>query len=219
MGAQDFDRALLLGGALVALTLWKGKLAALAIRDVIDRGERLTYTTPDANGVILVDPGELAAVAGAVVGRDVERDAYALARMGRSEGTDGREYRMHVALNDLADLQAHGKGGTFPTLESLFTYSTSSAERGLFGDQRGRRYATTRDPHVGDLLLAEKVLADRAAGLDYAQGAIKFVDKSSFGKQAGTRTYDQVLAEWTGDGLFPFNLPGATSNFVLFARA
>ncbi len=207
------------GGLILALAFWKGRLAVQKIADLVGRGKQLTFTTPDTFGVIETAPADLAALASAAAGYDVSSDAYALARMRRSEGTDGAELRMHVALNDLADLQAQSPSLGLRSVTDLITYSEYGSERGFYGTQAGRRYGSSKDPFDADVRLAYKVLGDRQAGIDKAGGAIKFVDKSGFGKQPGTRTYAKVLAEWTADGLVPFTSPDATSNFVLFRRA
>jgi hypothetical protein len=209
-----------IGGGLVAvLAFWKGRAAVQQVIDFTTKGKHLTVTRPDASGVIPDDPDVLAAGASLVAGYDMPTDVYSLARMARSEGVDGKELRMHVAFNDLAELKK-SHPATFQTITDLMTYSTlGEPAQGHYGDQIGRRYATTRDPYENDARLALQVFRDRQAGIDKAAGAIKFVDKSAFGKQPGTRTYADVLAEWTGDGLVPFNLPSATSGFVLFRRA
>jgi hypothetical protein len=214
---EDAHKLVIGGGIIVALAAWKGRTVAQQLADFTTRGARLTVTTLDASGNIPDDPDELAAAASAVVGYDVPIDIYSLARMGRSEGVNGKEIRMHVALNDLADL--HTRAPSIATVTDLVTYSTHAGARGHYGSQSGRRYSTARDPYENDLRLAVKVWADRQAGIDRAQGAIKFVDKSSFGAQAGTRSYDAVAAEWMAAGLEPFTVADATSDLVLFRRA
>lgn len=220
---------LLWGGAgvLGALVLWKGdEIAALGrvavetTLNIFDRGKRLSHGLANDAGIVPDDPQALADAASDVMGREVSLDAYSLARMGRSEGVDGMEYRMHVACNDLEALQAHFGTGVYSSLTALMLHSKIPVADGHYSSQRwGKRYATTRDPYEGDLLLAEAVLADRAAGIDKAAGATKFVDVTSFGAQEGADSYDAVLAEWSSHGYEPFNLPGASSNFVLFRKA
>jgi hypothetical protein len=220
------DDWLLLGGLAVLSGILWGREIKDTVVDVIGRGDRLTYTTLDGSGIVgiknadetitPVDPDDLVAQASAVMGRPISADAYALARMARSEGIDAGELRIHVALNDLADL--NDRRGFGWSAADLITYSTDSAARGHFGQQLHRRYASPQDPYQGDIILAEKVLADHAAGVDPTQGAIKFVDKSSFGVQAGTGSYDATVTAWAAEGLAPFNLPGESDDFVVFRR-
>lgn len=194
-------------------------LAAGAVVDVFARGSRLTHTSLDDDGVIQDDPGALVNAAAAVVGRDVSADAYALARMGRSEGVDGMAFRMFVALNDLDELQQHYGTHVYSGVAALMLHSKNALSDGRFSEQGlGKRYATPRDPYEGDLLLAEQVIARHAAGEDPTGGAVKFVDKDSFGVQPGTGSYEAKVADWADDGLYPANLDGATDNFVVFRR-
>lgn len=211
------------GGVLAALGLlaWKGPELVTATVDVIKRGGLLTHTRAVA-GIVPDDPDDLVEAAAAALGRDVDRDAYSLARMGRSEGVNGMAYRMHVACNDLAALQATYGTGIYSSLTALMLRSKSHPEaNGHYSEQGlGKRYATIHDPYAGDLQLAEKVLADRQNGIDLAEGATKFYDKSSGGGvQAGTTTYDAQAAIWAEEGYQPFNVDGATDDFVLFRKA
>lgn len=209
-----------IGGVAAILAAWTKKEA---IVDYFERGKVLTSTSPDAGGVIRVAPAELARRASVVMGRDVSREAYALGRMSRSErgkneSQTGQRLRMHVALNDLAQVS------WADTVEELFTYSNQSGEKGFFGDQLGRRYATTRDPYEGDVLLAEAVIVEHQAGIDPTAvpglpPAIKFVDKKSMGGvQKGTGTYEALVERWAPEGLRPFTVAGAPEDFVVFRR-
>src|SRR6266481_2841441 len=96
---------------------------ATAVVDVFSRGAKLTDAPPGANGVVPDDPSDLWAAAANVLGRDVDGDTYSLGRMGRSEGVDGEEYRMHVALNDLADLQSTYGTGVYSSIAALMLHS------------------------------------------------------------------------------------------------
>jgi hypothetical protein len=208
----------------VGFLLWKygtaaGEIAVGAVTNVFSRGNRLNHTTTVA-GVVPDDPQELIDEASAVLGRPIDADTYALARMGRSEGIDGMEYRMHVALNDLADLQGRYGTNIYSSVLALMVHSKNAIADGHFSDQGlGKRYATPRDPYAGDVLLAERVQADHAAGTDPTGGATKFVDKDSFGVQAGTSSYEDQVSAWADEGLVPMNLPGASDNFVVFYRS
>ncbi len=153
------------------------------------------------------DPIRAAEQASAKLGRLVATDAYALARMIRSERGSGPQVERlavaHVALNDAKE---HG----WSLLHTLV------GPRGHFGPQRGWRYATTRDPYESDLELAETVLAGSTR--DPTGGAVKFVHINAFGKQEGTRTYEEVRDKWAREGLRPATVAGASSDFRVFRR-
>jgi hypothetical protein len=210
----------LLGGLAVLGALFWGRRAASTVAttvvDFLGRGARLTYGTLGDDGIVAEDPAELVAAASLVMGREISTDAYALARMARSEGIDAGALRIHVALNDLADL--NDRRGFGWSASDLITYSTDSDARGHFGIQLHRRYASTQDPYQGDVVLAEGTMAEHARGADQTLGAIKFVDKSSFGVQAGTGSYADLVTRWAKDGLAPFSIPGESSDFVVFRR-
>ncbi len=216
-------------GVLGGVAVWQRR----TIMDTITRGKRLTYTTTghaDADGtwindgIIPDDPAELAAQAGAVMGRDLPQELYDLARMLRSEkGNDDGRLRVHVALNDAA---AHNWSTHF-----TITYSTNASAKGWYGEQftpadrapggvkSVRRYSTARDPYEGDIAIVEQVLLERAQGIDPTGGAEKFVDRSSLGAQEGSSSYDDIVARWASEGLQPFTVPGYSDDFVVFRRA
>lgn len=213
------DEFLWLGGAAaLGLLFWQKE----AIVDVIERGKKVTHAPVGPDGTVPGFPVELAAAAGAAMGRPILPHAYALARMIRSEGAAAGRVRAHVALNDAAS-----KGWD---VVRILTYSTNPDARGLFGEQYTpasrapggrtsvRRYATSKDPYEGDVVLAERVLAEHDAGDDPTGGAVKFADKSSFGVQEGTRSYAAVASQWAAEGLQPFNVPGYSDDLVVFRR-
>jgi hypothetical protein len=218
-----------LGGLVLVAAYWRreiisvGASAAATVADFVGRGARLTDAPAGADGVVYVSPEELAAIAGGVMGRAVTADAYALARMIRSEGADEGYLRAHVALNDLRHLG-------WSSLVYLMTFSTNPSARGWFGAQwtaataapggitSVRRYATSRDPYQADLVAAEQALAERAAGFDPTDGAEKFVDRSSFGAQSGTGSYAALVERWGKEGLVPGSVAGASDDFVVFRR-
>ncbi len=193
--------------------------------DPIKRGTKVTNGTLTDYGYVTPDVASLVRLASAALGRPVTADALSLARMARSEGIAQGELRMHIALNDLDDLG-------WSSVTYLLTYSTDPNRKGTYGSQFSpafpdagydvksvRRYATSKDPYTSDIELAEKVLRDRANGIDKANGAVKFLDKSSFGVQEGTGSADAKIAEWEGDGLQSFTVPGYGDDFVLFRKA
>lgn len=220
------DEKWLLGGLAAGVLLLWGKPIVNTVVDVIGRGDRLTYTELDADGVACIkdsggtlyyaEPGDLVTQASSVLGQQIDADTYALARMARSEGIDEGALRMHVALNDLADLNNRKSYGW--SAADLITYSTVATKRGYFGSQTSRRYSSAQDPYAGDAQLAVQTIAEHSAGVDPTGGAIKFVDKSSFGVQAGTDSYDAIVTTWAQEGLSPFTVPGYSDDFVVFRR-
>jgi len=201
------------GGLLVALLLvWLVVVVAsgdpVTPRTMVDplvRGARLNHTTIK-QGVIEDPPYSLIGEATEILGFDVDEDTYALARSGRSEGVDGMEARMHIFLNQAA---AAGL--------SVFQLTVrGGAKDGYFAHQAGRRWASDRDPYAGDVGLAQKVQADRAAGLDPTGGASNYYDVDAFGHQAGTGSEEAKRQEWLAKGLVPYYFPGASDNLVLW---
>ncbi len=189
-----------------------GYFVAPNLADFVARGKRLTSAHADDRGVITDDPAALAAAASAVVGRTVSPEAYALARMLRSEaGTRAPAEKVAVAWvarNDADDLGW--------SLLKVLTYHKGTGRESHFGPQITGRYATTQDPYENDLKLAEAVLSGQFP--DPTGGATKFVHKSSFGVQAGTGSYAQIVDSWAQDGLIPASVDGAASDFVVFRR-
>jgi hypothetical protein len=227
LGGTENQRLGVLAGAgvlgFVGLWFFSPRRIANVVADVVNRGELLTDTQLDDTGVIPFDPADLVEIASGVMGRPVSADTYALARMRRSEmaigeSDDASALRIHVALNDLEDLNTRRLFGW--SAEDLITYSTHADHRGLFGEQNdGRRYASTKDPHVGDALLAEQVQQQHASGIDPTGGALKFVDRGSMGAQVGSGSYDNLVVKWAAENLEPSTIPGYSENFVVFRRA
>jgi hypothetical protein len=177
------------------------------------------YVAPD--GRVHDAPESLARLASAYMGRPVSLDVYALARMVASE-TDADHpetapLRVHIALNDLVDLNARKHLGWTPA--DLITYSTQPMHRGFFGEQHiGRRYASTKNPTAEDVFTVEQVLSDRAEGIDPTQGALKFVDKLSMGRQKGSGAFDALASSWAAEGLHPGTIAGMPEHFIVFRR-
>lgn len=190
--------------------------AVFAVTDVFSKGSQLSFSTMDPNGtkgsrVVTDDPETLRQAASARFGQDIDRSVYALARMIRSEGAATGALRVHVALNDLDSL---GWADPF----TLITYSTDSAKKGLYGEQATRRYASSEDPFTGDVQTVMAAMASHAAGNDPTNGAVKFVDKNSFGVQAGTGSFSDLVARWGQDGLTPYNVAAGGDNLVFFKK-
>jgi len=176
----------------------------------VGKGQRLNHTDVNDDGYVPDDPYALLNEARAIMGYDIEQDVYALARSGRSEGKNGMEARMHVFMTQAAQAGL--------SVWALTVRQSGSVKDGYFGTQRGRRWASSRDPYEGDVKLAEKVYTEHNNGIDPTGGAGRFVDKSAFGKQEGTRTYAEVEASWAAEGYQPFSYPDASSDFVLFRK-
>jgi hypothetical protein len=214
-------------GGILAFVVWKwgnpivaAQIAENWAENLIGRGNALSQSTL-SNGIVEEIPSVLQDMATAVLGFNAELDTYSLARMGRSEGVDGEEYRMHVLLNDLADLQRTYGTGVYSSITALLIHSKIAAADGHYSSQdEGKRYSTAHDPYEADYALAQKVLVDHASGEDPTGGAIKFVDKSGPFYVDGEKTdYDGLVAAWAANGLTPDDsLPNATTNFVVFRR-
>jgi hypothetical protein len=206
------DRDLLwwLGGA--ALLALGGGAAAVALS-----GPKITSSSTGTDGQIVETPDELIEQASSSLGRPVTMDAYALARMAASEGAREGRPRMHVALND-AD--AIGRS----VLDTV-TLSTAAGRTGSFGPQFVgsprvvRRYATSKDPTRALVELAEAVILEHARGDDPTYGATKFADKSSFGVQAGTGSFADLVDRWRAEGYTPDTVWGYSTDFVIFRKA
>lgn len=223
MKAGDYEKAAVLGGAGLLLFFWRREIVATT-SDVITRGARLNHTQlNDADPAFVEDdPATLALEAASVFGEVLAHggysslDVYALARMSRSEadsrdGELSRTARIHVALNDARAL------GWTPA--RLMLYSKSADANGFFGEQRRRRYATTRDPYAGDIRYAWRAIDEDLAGQDPTGGAVKFVDRDSMGVQKGSGSFDALVTRWADEGLQPYSVDGLTDNFVVFRRA
>lgn len=201
---MDRRRVLLLVvAALVLLLLLGGAVVVMATR-----GRRLTSSPAPSDGSRLqIYPSDLARVAEELLGRPVSVESYALARMIASEAGSGpvpeKQAIASVALNDA---RAHGWSLLY----------TLAGPTGLFGPQRGWRYATSRDPYEQDLQVAEAVLAGELG--DNTGGATKFVHAGAFGVQEGTGSYDDLVARWGREGLVPDWVPGTRDDFRVFRR-
>jgi hypothetical protein len=182
--------------------LWfLGAPIAHAARDFVTRGKRLTRSTL-TDDVIEESVDDLVLQASATLGRLVERSAYALARMLRSEYGPGpvaaKVAMAWVAVNDAADL---GR-------DLVWTINAGDRHGVAFGSQAGgQRYSTAQDPYENDLQIAEAVLAGEIA--DPTGGAVKFVHKNALGQ------LPSGVARWTG--LEPVELPD-TGLLVVFVK-
>lgn len=188
--------------AMLFAGLWfLGAPAALAVRDVVTRGKRLSRSTLVA-GTIAESIEELVSQASTTLGRNVDRAAYALARMLRSEYGSGpvkaKTAMAWVAVNDAANL---GR-------DLVWTLNAGDRKGVAFGSQAGgQRYSTAQDPYESDLALAEAVLGEELA--DPTGGAVKFVHTDSLGR------IPEGAKRWTN--LTPVKLPD-TGRLVVFVK-
>jgi len=200
-------------GALLALGEPVADIPGDALNVVTDfagRGERLTTCQVDDAGVVTDDPDALVAAASAAVGYDVSRDAYALARMCRSE-EGSADTLTKVRLCNVAQNQAAQLGFT---VWDLMLFHKTSTRAGRFGKQISGRFSTVKDPYESDLAAAYQALQ---LG-DQTGGALNFVDRRAFGVQEGATSFDATVASWAKEGKQPGTLPGSPSSLVFFWR-
>lgn len=222
------DKYLLLGASgLVAIGIYYfypniiGE-GTFAVKDIVARGKRLNNTVV-VNGIVSINPEQLRQEASGIYGSELSSDLLALSRMIRSEGAWQGTLRAHVAINDLNSLG-------WSSLFYLLTYSTDSSRKGYYGQQYApadnlyphamvRRYSTSKDSYEVDIDTAMEARYQHSMGFDPSNGATKFVDKTSFGAQEGTGSYQDLLDKWTSDGLVAYTLPEYGDNLVLFKKA
>lgn len=131
-----------------------------------------------SGGNVQCDPEAMRAKASAAIGRPLSLAAYTLARYMTSEVGSGTPEEM-VAVGQAAVNQARLRG--YPDVNKLLLYNpgTKAANQGYYGPIHGpsgvstapysRWAATSKDPHLLALLLADLVLSGDAG--DFAQGA------------------------------------------------
>ena len=185
--------------------------AANLISSVVTGNRRLTVAKVNAAGVVLDTPSGLVQSAATVVDRDVDTDSYSLARAIRSEASSGESessklYRAHVIIN-----LANSRG---LTVTQLALAHTNPDRDGHYGRQIGGAFATTQDPYVRDLELAEQARSES----DSTGGAIQFSDRNAFGVQAGTTNWSNHVAQRESEGKTGGLLPGAPSTLVFWWR-
>lgn len=208
--STNAKRALVVAGVLVGAWLLWGYGVPFTI-DLVGRGKRLTWTELDDNLSIDEDPADLAQLAAAELGRGVDVDAYAAARMVRSEepsaNDETKRALVHVAIND-----ANRKG---VSLLRILTLSSNASRDGLFGKQTSRRYSTRSDPYERDLLIAEQAIAEHQRGTDPTRGAWHFYHKQPT-NLFGVASFDTVVTNWGKEGAYPFELPDTAIGLVFF---
>jgi hypothetical protein len=168
----------------------------LTLLNEITRGKRLTHATYGADGVVNVDPADLADMMGATI------DETALARMISSE--QGQSDATTKAAIALVAVNYANRSGL--TVSALLLRAKNPAHDGYFGTQRdidqesanfnkSDRYASTAlDAYQGDLDVARGVLSGTIA--DFTQGAIQFDNIAAFKSNAdATATANKRIAE------------------------
>ena len=185
--------------------------AANLLSSIVTGNRRLTVAKVNEAGVVLDSPGALVESASRVVGRSVDVDSYSLGRALRSEASSGESessklYRAHVLIN-----LANSRG---LTLTQLALSHTNPNRDGHYGRQIGGAFATTNDPYVRDLELAEQARSES----DSTGGAIQFSDRNAFGVQEGTTNWSEHVAQRESEGKTGGLLPGAPSTLVFWWR-
>lgn len=180
------------------------------VTDVTTRGQRLTISTPDANGVIREAPSDLVDLASSNLGRPIDPEAYALARMCRSE-EGAADTLTKVRLCNVAQNQAQALGWS---VWELMLFHTTASRAGRFGKQISGRFSTSQDPYENDLAAAEQA---QALG-DQTDGALNFADKRAFGIQIGSATFEDFKVTLGGEGKNAGTLPDSPSHLVFWWR-
>ncbi len=194
------------------LTLFENLDSAInLVSSVVTGNRRLTVAKLNQAGVVLDSPVDLASRASTTVGRDVDVDSYSLARAIVSEASSGESdtsklYRAHVLIN-----LSNSRG---LSLTQLATAHTNPDRDGHYGRQIGGTFATTADPYVRDLELAELARSES----DSTGGAIQFSDRNAFGIQAGTTDWSNHVAQRESEGKAGGTLPGSPGTLVFWWR-
>jgi hypothetical protein len=135
-------------------------------------------------------------------------DTYSLARNIRSEHDSGT-VEAKVAIAEAVYNEARRRGTSVTRLLLI-----NSGSKPLYGRQRQGRFAgTSRDPTVGDVLIADFVL--RGKSDDFARGATKFLHPKGMGGRLIDVVKDRFKSHvWTG------HLPGVqTTDQIMFIPA
>lgn len=179
------------------------------LTDLIGSGRKLSTSHQDTNGVVTEDPDDLLVQATNVIGRTISQDAYALARMVRSEA-GAADLTTKVRLANVAMNQARALGWS---VYDTITYHQTAFRDGRFGAQISGRFASSKDPYEIDLKAAEQALQGDITG-----GATNFAHRSAFGKQLGTASNIQPFVDtMASEGKVP-GYYAPDSNLVFFWR-
>lgn len=181
----------------VAWWFFTGDTPVDVLMGLVGRGRRLSVRTIDDSGTVVESLGDLVAQAVAVLGTDVQPDAYLLASVSASEHPNAGEREkgaiQRVMMNDA---NAHGW-----SIEYVVTVG-----KGM-GKQSGRRCSSARDPYEDDLRIAVANLNGTQA--DETSGATKFVHKTGFKTLSD---YSALCAKWYASSkVVPVALDGIPS--------
>lgn len=180
------------------------------VADFAGRGARLTTCHTDADGIVTDRPEDLLAAASATLGRDIDGNAYAAARMARSE-EGSADTLTKVRLINVAINQAQALGWT---VWELMLFHKNNARQGHFGRQISGRFSTVQDPYESDLAAAEQAFAIE----DQTSGATNFADKRAFGIQEGSTTFEAFKVSLGGEGKNAGTFPDSPSHLVFWWR-
>lgn len=174
---------------------------------VYARGARLTHATFGADGVVRVDPSQLAELAG------VDLETYAHARcLSSEEGNSAVEIKIAVAW---AMWNEANRRGT--TISSLMLHAKNPAHTGYFGTQKdlstgkSDRYASTAlDPYQGDVDICLRVQAGTIP--DPTGGA------QQFDRPAGEADPAHIAENRIASGAEQVDVPGVDPDVIRFWR-
>lgn len=179
------------------------------LSDLVGSGRKLTLSSQDSDGVVEQDPEALRVDAETLLGREISADAYALARMVRSEA-GAANITTKVRLANVAMNQARALGWS---VYDVIVYHKTPARDGRYGAQISGRFASSKDPYEADLKAAEQALRGDITG-----GATNFAHQSAFGKQLGTASNIQPFVDTMArEGKVP-GYYGTDSNLIFFWR-
>lgn len=201
---------LTIGGYLFRDSLFSTVDAGVDIlADLVGSGRKLSTSILDEDNIVTNDPEQLRREAEDIIGQSVSADAYALARMVRSEAGSA-DLTTKVRLANVAINQARALGWS---PYDVIVYHKTAARDGRYGAQISGRFASSRDPYEVDLKAALQALRGDITG-----GATNFAHQNAFGKQLGTASNIQPFVDTLAkEGKVPGYYP-PDSNLVFFWR-
>jgi hypothetical protein len=176
----------------------------MLVTNFIGRGRRLGTHLQDADGNNIESLDDLVAGAAAVLGRQVDRDAYVLASVSASEHAHAGE-KEKALIQRIVMNYAASHGGI---------YQAVTGGKGM-GTQPGRYCSTVNGPFEDDLKYAEANLAGTQP--DDSYGAQHWVHKTGF---KTLTDYQDVCDSWYADmGVVPFDVGGVSSLRIFLKEA
>ena len=190
-------------GVLAAWWFFTGDTPIMLVTSFIGRGRRLGTHTQDSDGNNVESLDDLVAGAAAILGRDVNPDAYVLASVSASEHAHAGE-KEKALIQRIVMNYAPGHGGI---------YQAVTGGKGM-GTQPGRYCSTVNGPFEDDLRYAEANLAGTQP--DDSHGSQHWVHKTGF---KTLTDYQDTCARWFADmGVEPFDV-GGVSSLRIFLKA